>query len=63
MQDPERALRRRRRRGLVLTGCSGSGDSGDDKTLRLWHYEGQTARWAWPGTRRSRSSRSTPASR
>ncbi len=25
---------------LVLTGCSGSGDSGDDNVLRLWHYEG-----------------------
>ena len=25
----------------VLAGCSsGSGDSGDDKTLTLWHYEG-----------------------
>ncbi len=25
---------------LVLSGCSGSGGSGDDDTLRLWHYEG-----------------------
>ena len=25
---------------LVLTGCSGSGGSGDDNVLRLWHYEG-----------------------
>ncbi len=25
---------------LVLTGCSGSGDSGDDNVLRLGHYEG-----------------------
>src|SRR4029453_8058802 len=28
---------------LVLSGCSGSGDSGDDDTLRLWHYESDTS--------------------
>ncbi|MET0663785.1 MAG: extracellular solute-binding protein, partial [Ilumatobacteraceae bacterium] len=28
---------------LVLSGCSGSGGSGDDDTLRLWHYESDTS--------------------
>ena len=28
---------------LVLSGCSGSGDSGGDDTLRLWHYESETS--------------------
>ena len=28
---------------LVLSGCAGSGGSGDDDTLRLWHYESDTS--------------------